>query len=339
MRAGGRDLETYLQHLRSLPFVRDVVQNVTPRLDRHDFTLTVRTPKGTHRFRADELGSHLDQATLNDVLSRRRKASPPLLLLAPYVSREMASRLVEGGIAFVDRVGNCYVNFGDNYVANIVGRRPPAEPERAAFRAPAYRVLFVLLAHPTLPAAPMRHIASLAGVSLGTVAGVVRRLRAERFIVGSRSKAQLVGAPALLDRWVSAYADVLRPRLLIGRYDPGSTEPAAVEARMEKALTDRVPWAYGGTAAGHRLTRHYRGEETVVHIASGSADVLTRQLKVPPRQDGNLLFVQPPVPVALRGPLPHVAHPLLVYAEMLCATSPRAAEAAREIRERFLKLP
>ena len=339
MRESGTELETYLDHLRKLPFVRGVIQNVTPRLDRHDFSLTVRTPKGTHRFQADELGSHLDQATLNDVLNRRRQASPPLLLLAPYVSREMAARLVEGGIAFVDRVGNCYLNFGDNYVASIVGRRPPAEPERTAFREPAYRVLFVLLADPQLAAAPMRHIASLAGASLGTVAGVMRRLRAERFIVASRSKSQLVGAPALLDRWVSAYADVLRPRLLIGRYDPGSTDPGAVEARIEKALADRVPWAYGGTAAGQRLTRHYRGEETVLHIASGTADPVTRQLKAPPKRDGNLVLVQPPAPLALKGPLPHVAHPLLVYAEMLCATSPRAAEAAREIRERFLNLP
>lgn len=339
MAATQTDLDTYLQHIRSLPFVRGVIQNVKPRRDRHDFSLTVRTPKCTYRFRADELGSHLDQATLNSLLSRPRDASAPLLLLAPYVSREMAARLVQGGIAFVDRVGNCYLNLGANYMAHSVGRRPGPEPERATFRAPAYSVLFVLLADPSLAAAAMRHIASLAGVSLGTVAGVVRRLRAERFIVGSRSKSQLVGALALVDRWVSAYADVLRPRLLIGRYDPGSTDPEAVEARIEKALTDRVPWAYGGTAAGHRLTRHYRGEETVVHIASGTADVLTRQLKAPPRQDGSLLFVQPPVPLALKGPLPHVAHPLLVYAEMLCATSPRAAEAAREIREQFLKLP
>jgi hypothetical protein len=132
---------------------------------------------------------------------------------------------------------------------------------------------------------------------------------------------------------------VLRPGLLIGRYDPGSSDPEAAEARIEKALGDRVPWAYGGTAAGHRLTRYYRGEETVVHVTAGTADQAKRQLKALPRQDGNLLLVEAPAPLALRGPVPRVAHPLLVYAEMLTATSPRAAEAAREVRERFLKLP
>jgi hypothetical protein len=332
-------LGTYLEHLRALPFVRGVIQDVRPRRDRHDFGLTLRTPKGTYSFRADELGSHLDRATLNRVLGRARDPSAPLLVLAPYVSREMAARLVEGGVAFVDRAGNCHLDLGGAYVAYVVGRRPLAEPASGGFRAPAYRALFVLLADPVLAGAPLRDIARLAGISVGTVAGVMKRLRAERFIVGSRSKAQLVGAAVLLDRWVAAYADILRPRLLMGRFDPGSMDPEAVEARIERALADREPWAYGGTAAGHRITKYYRGEDTVVHLSRGAADMVTRRLKVPPMRDGNLLLVEPPAPIALKGPLPHVAHPLLVYAEMLCAASPRAAEAAREIRERFLKLP
>ncbi len=339
MRTARTEVDTYLQHLRGLPFVRGVTQNVKPRLDRHDFAVTIRTPKGTYRFRADELGSHLDQATLSRLLGRPHARSTPVLLMAPYVSREMAARLVEGGIAFVDRVGNCYLNLGANYVAHSVGRRPQPEPERAAFRAPAYGVLFVLLADPSLTKAPLRQLATLAEVSLGTVAGVMKRLRAERFIVGTGGKAQLVGASALLDRWISAYADVLRPRLLIGRYDPGADGPEVLEARIEKALPNRAVWAYGGTAAGHRLTQYYRGEDTVLHLSLPTQEALTRQLQAPPKPDGSLVLIQPPTLFALKGPVPHVAHPLLVYAEMLCTPSPRAAEAAREVRERFLNLP
>jgi hypothetical protein len=332
-------IETYLEHLRGLPFVRGVVENVRPRLNRHDFGVTIQTARGTYRFRVDELGSHLDQATLNRILGRARDASAPLLLFAPYVSQEAGARLANGGVAFVDRVGNCYLNLGDNYVAHNLGRRPPRTAERSGFRAPAYKVLFVLLADTNRTAAPLREVARLAGVSLGTVAAVMKRLRTERFIVGPRSKPQMVGATVLLDRWVSAYADLLRPRLVAGRYDTGSADPEVVEAGIQTALANRVPWALGGTAAGHRLTRHYRGEETVLHIASGAEATVIRRLKALPRRDGNMLLVHPPAPLALQGPLPHVAHPLLVYAEMLCAPSPRAAEAAREIRDRFLKLP
>jgi hypothetical protein len=54
---------------------------------------------------------------------------------------------------------------------------------------------------------------------------------------------------------------------------------------------------------------------------------------------GSLVFIAPPSPKALVGPAPRVAHPLLVYAELLAAGHERAAEAAREIRERYLELP
>jgi hypothetical protein len=251
----------------------------------------------------------------------------------------MAERLIQGGVAFVDRAGNCHLDLGGAHVAHVGGRRPRAEPASAGFRAPAYRALFVLLANPELASAPMRHIADLARVSLGTVAGVMKRLRGERFVVGSRSRPQLVGAAALVDRWVAAYADVLRPKLLIGRYDPGTRDPEAMTAQIERVLAERWPWAYGGTAASHRLTGYYRGDETVVHVSGDAEEHVVRQLEVPPSRDGSLMLVQPPAPIALEGPLPHVAHPLLVYAELLCATSPRAAEAAREVRERFLKIP
>src|SRR5204863_1400835 len=139
--------------------------------------------------------------------------------------------------------------------------------------------------------APLREIARLAGASLGTVAGVMKRLRNERFLVGPRSKPQLVGATVLLDRWVSAYADLLRPRLMVGRYDTGSADPKITERGIQTALSDHVQWALGGTAGGHRLNRHYRGEETVVHIASGAEAPVIRKLKALPRRDGNILLV------------------------------------------------
>ena len=46
----------------------------------------------------------------------------PLILFAPYVSREMGTALVSDGINFVDRGGNCHVNLGGSYVAHVEGR-------------------------------------------------------------------------------------------------------------------------------------------------------------------------------------------------------------------------
>jgi hypothetical protein len=43
-----------------------------------------------------------------------------------------------------------------------------------------------------------------------------------------------------------------------------------------------------------------------------------------------------PGPLGLEGPAPHVAHPLLVYTELLVEGDERAREAAEEIHSRYL---
>ena len=57
---------------------------------------------------------------------------------------------------------------------------------------------------------------------------------------------------------------------------------------------------------------------------------------VPAQDEGNLTILRTPGIVAFEGSEPHLAHPLLVYSEMLASPEPRMREAAQEIRERFL---
>ena len=333
-------LSTYVEHLRALPFVRRVqTRRPSRRVGHAPLELVISTPLGKHCLRAEEKRSHLGRALLGDVVSRLGNAKTPWLLLAPYVSRPTAARLVEKGIAFVDRVGNCHLDLGGAFVAHVTGRRPASEQtRRGGFRAPAYRVLFLFLADPTRVASPMRHVAALAEVGVGTVANVMARLREERFVVDTRSGPRLVASEALLDRWVSAYADVLRPHLLQGRFELPAGNRRNPEAWIEQALGDRQAWAFGGSAGAYQLTRHYRGEETVLHVSEAPTD-LARRLRALPHRDGTLIVVRAPLPRALEGPRARVAHPLLIYAELLHTGTSRALETARDVRREYLKLP
>ena len=127
---------------------------------------------------------------------------------------------------------------------------------------------------------------------------------------------------------------VLRPKLLLGRFQPQQRARADLEARIEELL-DGQRWAWGGGAAALRLTGHYRGERTVVHVDDGAAD-LAERLGAVPSPEGPLALLRAPGPLALQGPVDGVAHPLLVIAELYSMTDERAAEAAQEIRERFV---
>lgn len=85
-----------------------------------------------------------------------------------------------------------------------------------------------------------------------------------------------------------------------------------------------------------RLTKHYRGEETVLHVEDPPAD-LARRLRALRAQDGPLTILRAPGKIGFEGALPRTVHPLLAFTELLATGKERAREAAQEIRERYLE--
>ena len=331
----------YLDTLRSLSFVRSAsLQTGRRRRGVATRVLVLTMPRGHTNLVVEEKTSHLSPAVARDLIARLAPPpTPPLILFAPYVSGEMAAVLVPHGINFVDKVGNCYLNLGGSYVAHFEGRKPKRPLDApGGMRAAGFRLTFALLVEPTLLNSPTRDVAQAAGVSLGTVSNVLRRLEHDRVVVRTKSKRQLVRPDDLVERWIAGYAETLRPRLLVGRFETPDRDPPTLEDRVAGILGEARTWAWGGAAAAFRLTRHYRSDETVLHMNTASPDLLKR-LKAIPHRSGRLIVVGVPGPLAFRGRAPRTVHPLLIYTELVLTGSDRAREAASELRNRFLALP
>jgi hypothetical protein len=139
----------------------------------------------------------------------------------------------------------------------------------------------------------------------------------------------------ILDRWLSAYADIVRPSWSCGQYRTQIKNPALLEREIEQLLAGHV-WSFGGGAAAWRMTKLYRGPDTVLHVETLPADLL-QQLRALPSSEGSLTILRTPGTVAYEGDGSRLAHPLLVYTEMSSSPDPRLNEAANEIRDRFLR--
>ena len=332
----------YLDNLRSLPFVRSVgLRADRPRSGpAAAAVLELTTPRGKAKLRVEEKTSHLTLGVARDIIARvASRPTPPLILFAPYVSAEMAAVLLHQGINFVDKVGNCHLNLGGSYVAHVEGhkmRRPLAAP--GGMRAPGFRLVFALLVEPELLNSPTRHIAQAAGVSLGTASNVLRRLEHDRMVVRTKSRRQLVRPDDLIERWIAGYAETLRPQIFLGRFHTPDKDPPSLEDRVAALLGRDWTWAWGGAAAAFRLTKHYRSDETVLHVEAATSD-LPKRLKALPHRAGRLILLGVPGPLAFRGNMPRTVHPLLIYTELVLTGSDRAREAASELRERFLSFP
>ena len=106
------------------------------------------------------------------------------LLVAPYITREVAERCRQLDLPFIDTAGNAYLE-GQGLLVYVVGQARPAELRQDSFRAlnPAgLQIAFALLCRPDLIRTTYREIAARAGVALGTVGPVLKDLEARGFL-------------------------------------------------------------------------------------------------------------------------------------------------------------
>lgn len=331
-------LQRYVERLLELPFVEEAqfVPDIGGREPLRDGLLRIVTPTGTVEFIVEAKRTHLTRTLADGVIAQTTRYDPsPWILLAPHVGRPLAQYLDEQDVNFVDLAGNCRLQIGHQHLAKIEGRPPERRPRQGrGTGAPGLQVLFALLVRPALLNTPVRTVARATGVAAATAADRIARLREEGLIHETNGERRLTEPRRLLDLWLKGYEALVRPKLMIGRYRSREADPEALERRIEEVVSDGVTWAFGGGAAAHRLTGYYRGPETVVHLQRDDLDVVKR-LPALRADDGPLILLRAPGPIAFEGMAPRTVAPLLVYSELLFAGDRRAREAAVEIQKKY----
>ncbi len=304
--------------------------------------IIIQTKTGAERFFVYQYRSHLTNEMVNNIIVRAQRHSTrpfPMLLLAPSIGGPLGAKLREAGVHYLDRSGNCYIAFGNLYI-HIEGQKSPKQPSTdKGLRSAGYQVLFCFLAQPKLLNATMRAVAAAAGVSRQPVFDTKHRLIDDEYLIKTGSAFRWI--PRRIDDalslWLHGYETTVRPSLVRGIYRTSDVSPGDLESRIvstfEKIGIAEFLW--GGSAAGYRLTRYYRGERTVVHVHATPGD-LRQQLHLLSDPRGNLVLMDAFGEINWKAE-GETVHPLLVYSEMLRENSERANEAAQEIFEKYLQ--
>jgi hypothetical protein len=327
-------VERALDTLRCL----GVEARVEPAQLRHrhvDYTATLR--RGTKRAPFQiEVKRALRPATLGPVLLRLQGLKPPALLLADYVTPQMATLLRDAGIAFADAAGNAHLEFAGNIIyvtGNAPEQRPRAEKVVRAFQATGLRVVFALLCAPELVTRPTRELAAMLDVANGTVGRVIDDLAHLGFVTtaGKRDR-RLHNLKDLLERWVMMYPVHLRPTLLRRRLttdEPNWWKNERFDARNV---------VLGGEPAADRLTQYLK-PGTVTLYARGEPrplnEIVARHgLRTDPAGEVEVLEAFWPADIA--GEKPGLAPTPLIYADLLATGDTRRIETAKLIYDGYL---
>jgi hypothetical protein len=309
-----------------------------------DITLRYKTPAGRIEYAA-EVRTHFRHEDPYGIIRRLHgltAGDQRALLLAPMTTERQREALRKGGVDYVDLAGNAHLE-RRGFLVHVEGKRarsvakPPADK---IFRRGGLQVVYVLLVTPDAVRWPYRPLAQAAGVALRTANYVMEGLRAEGFVGGQRNLRQLVRREDLVARWVDAYRTELRPKLLMGIY---RTRPRP-RARLLKEIgayfrDQRLPWALTGAEAAFRLTHHYRDEHVVIFAPRELTD-FEETVGCMPDPNGDLHLLRhfcEKVQEPKKGPGLPLAHPLLVYAELLADGTERAIETGQVLRDQLLE--
>lgn len=290
---------------------------------------TLRLNFGEQELRfVAEIRRGLRPATLGAVLHQLALHGEQGLLVADHITPPMADELRARGVAFIDTAGNAHIARPPLLVW-VKGQRPQLPlaaraPATRAFQNTGLQVLFALLCRPEAANWPYRKIAEIAGVAHGTVGWVMAELPKLGFLVEINNKRRLVEGERLLTRWVEAYPQRLRPKLMLARYHADTLDWANT---IDAAAYDLL---LGGEPAARRLTQHLRpGTATFYGEGINRQWVIDQRLRPDPQGNVEVLkrfwhFDHEPA---------DMVPPLLVYADLLAIGDARCLEVARELHD------
>jgi hypothetical protein len=324
-------LETFHQ-VTGLKMVVEA-EEITDNAGRQADVLVHLAAPGVDRQFVVEVKIRLNQATLGMAVHQLERFPQKGLIVTDYVNPKMAERLKTMDTPFLDVAGNAYLNEPPVYVfikGNKPIEKPHPKPPTRAFQPTGLKVLFALLCHPDLENAPYRDIAKAADVALGTVGWVITDFKELGYLVdmGRRGR-RLTHKAKLIERWITTYPELLRPKLVLGRY-------TAVDRDWWKHAQLHDFQAYwGGEVAAARLTKYLKPERVTIYARGKPGQLLlTNKLKKDP--DGEVEVLEAFWQIEYDWPHIEFAPPLLIYADLLATGDARNIETARMIYEQEL---
>lgn len=267
------------------------------------------------------------------------------LVVAGALDDATVWEFADAGVSFLDEQGNAHVVLDGHTVlftraapgggTSSVGRLPREGSRPASQRAPAlslsrvsHQVAFALLCDPQLAEAPVRRLAAVAGVSLGTAHNTSSELAEAGFLVIGR----LLNAGRLLDEWAAAYQRVPFPPLT-----PRPLYAPSLEW-VEKLRLDPTPDAMvGGAVAAGLLTGRLRATDGIAYVRDVGRVVKLLRLTPSPtayRVDLRKRFWGEGLP----SPQPGLVPSVLVYGDLLRDGDDRSLAVARDLREHDAQL-
>lgn len=297
-----------------------------------DGELYFREPTNLPRFQV-EVKQELRQYQLPQLMTIAAKQEH-FLLMAERIFPTLKKELRKNKINYIDGAGNLFIK-ADYYTIQIEGNKHiPLKKTviNKAFNKTGLKAVFYLLLHDEAINLPYRKLAEATGVALGNIKNIIEGLKEAGFILPiNKTTNKLQNKKALLERWITAYGEILQPTLLLGTYRFWHKERFQDWPHLH---IDQGSTVWGGEPGGDMLTNHLNPEILTVYTTQ-KTNLVTQWLLVP--DDNGPIKIYRKFWKDDQYDPQRFAPPLLVYADLLLTNDPRCIETADRIYKEHLQ--
>ncbi|MFV8342262.1 type IV toxin-antitoxin system AbiEi family antitoxin [Flavobacterium sp. XS2P39] len=266
---------------------------------------------------------------LTPFVNQTDKEKSTLLFIAKYISKSSANLLKNSNLNYLDASGNAYIKKDDLFIC-IEGQKTDKydKDQSRAFQEAGLKLILLLLSKPESLVYSYRELSDKTDVSIGSVSNIFSELEDLKFVLRTKQKRIIKNKKELIERWVIAYNEVLKPRILRKRMKfLQNTDFNDIKTLAEKKIT-----VWGGEPAAAILTKNLRPEQYILY-SNAELSTLSKQFKLTPNPNGNLELCE------LFWKFDNetvTAPPLVVYADLISSGFERNIEMAKIILENEL---
>ena len=296
---------------------------------RIDAVIKMKVQQKEFKFVA-EIKSVMNSSVIGFMLHHKNDFPHAQLLVSNYVNPVMAGRLKSNEINFIDTVGNAYINIPPVFIF-VKGNKPPLSraisAKGKAFTPSGLKMIYALLCDEKLLNRPYRSMAKASCIALGTVSRVIDNLKKLGFVIdmGVRGK-KFANRDVLFNRWCMDYAEKLKPKLLLGRFEgpydfwkKSSLEP------------DQGQW--GGEVAAFKLTKYLRPQNVIIYAREEKLRDILLQNKLKRTEKGNIEIYKNFWSIDGKQDK-SIVHPFIIYSDLLEINDQRTIETAKVIYDK-----
>ncbi len=303
-----------------------------PFIPETDGTLNLDYKGHTQRFYV-EVKKELREFQLHQIFNLAEEYNP-FMVIAENLFPKIKDALVEHGIAYIEMNGNINIET-ENILIKVEGKQNKylqQEKYGRAFTKAGLKAILLFLTNENEINDTYREIARNAGIAIGNVKLIHEGLIEEGYALKLNEKElKLTNKKELLQKWVTAYTEKLKPTLYIGnfRFNNPNDFIKWKDINLEKTQTQ-----WGGEGAGNIYTDYLQPEVLTLYTNEKKTDII-KEYRLLPDPNGNVIVYEKFW--ADRQTFTNTVPPIIAYADLLATGNRRCIETAQKIYERHIE--